>query len=235
MSRVIKTLYNKSGQIDRKDVDLACEILEKGGVIAVPTDTVYGLAAVVDNQIALDKIYKIKGRDPLKPLAVCLPKYEDVKNVAITDELHPSILSSLLPGPTTIILPRKPSLNPKLNPGLDNVGIRVPDNNFVMALSHVVGPLALTSANRSGETSPISTREFEDLWPELDAVFDIGRLQNRSNVDSLDEESQKQRLGSTVVDLSEAKSYKIIRLGCALNRTANVLNRLGYVNKTAKK
>lgn len=235
MTRVIKTLYNKSGQIRREDIDIACEILEKGGVIAVPTDTVYGLAALVDNQVALDNIYKIKGRDLNKPLAVCLPRHEDIKNVAKTEELNPIILPSLLPGPTTIILPRKPSLNPRLNPGLDNIGIRVPDHNFVMALCHIVGPLALTSANRSGDKSPITIEEFRDLWPELEAVFDVGKVQNRYHIDSLSEESQMQRLGSTVVDLSKPKSYTIIRPGCALNRTINILNRFGYKNMTPKK
>lgn len=232
MSRVIKTLYNKSGQINREDLDIASELLEKGGVIAIPTDTLYGLAAKIDNGNALDKIYRIKGRDPKKPLAICLPKYDDIKHVADTTKLHPSILSSLLPGPITIILSRLESLNPKLNPGVENIGVRVPDHNFAVALAHVVGPLALTSANRSGQASPICTEEFEDLWPELDAVFDTGKLQSRNSLVSLDEETQKHRLGSTVVDLSKPKAYTIIRPGCALNRTVNTLNRLGYKNNT---
>lgn len=234
MTRVIKTLYNKSGQINREDLDIACELLEKGGVIAMPTDTLYGLAAKVDNQIALDKIYKIKGRDQKKPLAVCLPKHDDIKHIADTTKLHPLILSSLLPGPITIILPRLESLNPKLNPGLENIGVRVPDHTFAMALSHVVGPLALTSANRSGQASPICVEEFEELWPELDAVFDSGKLQNRDGLISLEEETYRLKLGSTVVDLSKPRAYTIIRPGSGLNRTVNILNRFGYKNLTIR-
>lgn len=226
VSKVVNTVFTKSGHVDFEQVSSAADILNKGGVIAVPTDTIYGLAAKAANSKALNRIYKIKERNLEKPLAVCVSKIEEVEEIAETKSLHPLTLSSLLPGPVTLLLKRKANLNPELNSGLETVGVRIPDHNFIIALSAIVGPLALTSANRSGESSPLVVSDFEELWPELDCVFDCGLLHNHIDL-NLDGD-KKLRAGSTVIDLTVAKKYTIIREGCSLLRTINTLNRLGY-------
>lgn len=208
--------------MDKEQFMLACNMLEKAGcVVAVPTDTLYGIAARVDDTDGLERIYKIKGRDCKKPLAVCVSDTESIEKVGQTDSLfNKRVLDILFPGPITIILKRSLNLNPNLNPGVDTVGIRIPDHNFITALAKIVGPLALTSANRSGADNPIRVEDFQDLWDKLDCIFDCGAL--RIVGDNYDQ------LGSTVVDLSQGRKYRIIREGLGMNRAINVLNRLGF-------
>lgn len=226
--KVVKLVYNRAGQIELDQVNLACNYLTKQGVIAFPTDTLYGLAARADDSRALGRIYKIKGRDPQKPLAVCVSNIDQIEEVADVGELSRNVLKSLLPGPITVVLKRSAKLNKDLNPGIDTIGVRIPDHNFVMAVSHIVGPLALTSANRSGGKNPICVEDFMDLWNDVDSVFDSGPLRTAVIAE------KQLPLGSTVVDLSdvqEKRKYTIIREGCALNRTLNTLHRFGYLRK----
>lgn len=223
-SNVIKVAYNRLGLFDSDIIKSVCHYLNTGGVVAIPTDTIYGLAAKADDVDALDKIYQIKGRDKTKPLALCLATIEEIDHVAETSQLNKRVLPSLLPGPVTILLKRSQNLNAKFNPGLETVGIRVPDYDFVRVICEAVGPLALTSANKSGEASPLNATDFEELWPEVDCVINSGALQNILP----ESELRLQRLGSTVVDLTEKNLYKIVREGCALNRTIRTLDRFGY-------
>lgn len=225
MSKIVKLLNNKSGQLDPEQFKIACNHLNQGGIIAIPTDTIYGLAAKASDSNALNRIYKIKERDTAKPLAVCVSCPDEVPYIADTSKLDKRILRSLLPGPITILLNRSESLNKDLNPNFETVGIRVPNHDFPIELSAAVGPIALTSANRSGETSPLLAEDFEELWPEIDCVFDNGILQKRHPDEAI---PVNQRLGSTVVDLTQPRKYTIVRKGCALNRTVSILNRFGY-------
>lgn len=230
MGKLITTYYNLAGQIHRDQVELACDVLRKGGVIAVPTDTIYGIAARVDDSKALNRIYQIKGRDTTKPLSVCLSSLEDIDQVS-DQKISKQVLRSLLPGPITILLNRRSDLNEDLNPNIDTIGVRVPNHNFITAVANMIGPLALTSANKSGESSPIEVGEFQELWPELDYIFDCGLLQKHN----IDDNPMITRLGSTVVDLSKPLQYKIVRKGCALNRTVNLLRRFGFKEDTTCK
>lgn len=226
MSKVVSTIFTKSGHVDFEQVSSAANILHKGGVVALPTDTIYGIAAKVDNLKALDRVFKIKGRDLTKPLSVCVASIQEVEDVAETSSLHPLTLSSLLPGPVTLLLKRTKKLNLELNPGLDTVGIRVPDQNFILSVCRMTGPLALTSANRSGDTNPLQVSEFEELWPELDCIYDCGLSYNHMDIEF--DEEKKRKAGSTVIDLSMDKKYLIVREGVGLSRSISTLNRLGY-------
>ena len=147
------------------------------------------------------------------------------------------LLRELLPGPVTVVLRRTPALNPELNPGTDLVGLRVPAHPFVRQVARQCcaaaepSPLALTSANKSNETSAIRVQEFAELWPRLAHVFDGGHLyssggdgdgqQGSTKADA--SEGATWRSGSTVVDLSHDRRYRIIRAGCALEATVRVL------------
>lgn len=144
----------------------------------------------------------------------------------------------LLPGPVTVIVKRRKHapLAAELNPGVDSIGIRVPDNDFIRevrggtrirgtegdgtaardpnAIPQVCrqhdGAIALTSANLSGGTSPLEVSEFQELWPALASVFDEGPL-------------APNRAGSTIVDLTEPGSFKIVRDGSALGMVLELL------------
>lgn len=198
-------VYNRM-TVNRRDFEVhvrhAVHLLMYGYVIAVPTDTVYGLAGAVQSESAIEKLYKIKGRDAAKPIAMCVSSISEVEKWADTTTLPPSLLNHILPGPFTVVLKRSNILNAKFNPGIPNVGIRIPQDKFIVEVVKRLGePVALTSANSSGEQSAIEVEEFSHLWQNLDAIFDAGRI------------PQEVRTGSTVVDLSEHGSFKIIREG----------------------
>ena len=103
----------------------AADILKSGGVIAVPTDTIYGLAALVQNEGAVKRLYDIKGRVDAKPISICVAEVEDLGAWGEVDEgVTPGVLGDLLPGPVTILLRRKERLNADFNPATRLVGIR---------------------------------------------------------------------------------------------------------------
>ncbi|EGD76739.1 yrdC domain-containing protein [Salpingoeca rosetta] len=216
LGRVVKIAGNQEDVPDDVVAD-AVETLRAGGVIGVPTDTIYGLACLAQSTQGVRRIYSIKGRSELKPIAICV---HDVAAIGAYAELSvpERLLRALLPGPVTVVLPRKPALNPELNPHTSLIGVRVPDFPFVRKLVQALGePLALTSANRSGEQSCISSSEFSHLWGELNAVYDAGTI----------ETSGASRLGSTVVDLSRGKAYQVIRGGSAEEATLATLHAHG--------
>jgi len=205
-------------------VKVAAEHLFKGEVIATPTDTIYGLAALANNTKAVTKIYDIKGRDFAKPVAICVAELEDVYkwgHLTIPEEL----LSQLLPGPVTLCLNRQPELNKRLNPDSNLIGIRIPDHPFIRGVCREVKlPLALTSANISNEKSALSIEEFSELYGHLSCVVDGGTL-------GLNDQA---RLGSTVVDLSHQGFYTIIRPGSAEKDTVAKLEKFGIIEKQQK-
>lgn len=210
----------EGGKAQATAVDLACRLLTDGNIIALPTDTIYGLAACAQNTSAVRRLYGIKGRDSAKPLAVCVGEVDDIHLWGKADTLPEGLLKALLPGPVTVILERAPGLNTELNPNCAKVGVRVPNHPFVRKIAqNVSSPLALTSANLSNEPSSLSVKEFESLWPQLDAIFDGGSLAVL--------QSNSSRAGSTVVDLSVEGKYHIVRNGSALLHTMEILHRFG--------
>ncbi|XP_077455248.1 threonylcarbamoyl-AMP synthase [Stigmatopora argus] len=185
--------------------------LQDGHVVAVPTDTIYGLACLAQNSGAVREIYDIKERNEQKPLAICVGEIRDIHKyckVKVKEEL----LNDLLPGPVTLVFERSQILNKELNPFTSLVGVRIPDCAFIRRLCQMCGePLALTSANVSERNSTVAVHEFDELWPKLAVVVDGGPIGDRS------------RLGSTVVDLSVSGKYRVIRAGCAFSSTVDVL------------
>ncbi|WVZ02734.1 hypothetical protein V8G54_023540 [Vigna mungo] len=159
---------------------------------------------------AVNRIYEIKGRRHTSPLAICVGDVSDITRFAVTDHLPHGLLDSLLPGPVTVVLKRGLSvmseressvLERSLNPGLDSIGVRVPDCNFIRAIARASETaLALTSANLSGQPSSLSTKDFENLWEHCAFVYDGGLIPSS-------------RAGSTVVDLTTPQRYRILRPG----------------------
>ncbi|XP_058712382.1 threonylcarbamoyl-AMP synthase [Poecile atricapillus] len=199
----------------REAVAAAAGALQAGGLVAVPTDTVYGVACLAQDSAAVRSIYSLKGRNGAKPLAICLGDVERLYRycrVNVPDEL----LRDLLPGPVTLVLQRSEELNKDLNPFTSLVGVRIPNHPFMRDLARACpGPLALTSANISSQGSTLTVLEFQDLWPQLSLVIDGGPIG--------DIQSPECRLGSTVVDLSVSGKFSIIRPGCALTPTVEIL------------
>ncbi|XP_059810322.1 yrdC domain-containing protein, mitochondrial [Hypanus sabinus] len=193
-------------------------VLQCGRVVAVPTDTIYGIACLAQNSEAIRRIYDIKGRNSDKPLAISVGNVEDIYKyckVTVSDQL----LRDLLPGPVTLVFTRSEELNKDLNPFTDLVGVRIPKHSFMQKLAQQCGePLALTSANVSSQNSTLTPEEFKDLWPLLDLVVDGGPIGDMM--------SPECRLGSTVVNLATPGKYSIIRPGCsAFTTTVEILQK----------
>ncbi|XP_075709356.1 threonylcarbamoyl-AMP synthase [Rhinoderma darwinii] len=190
-------------------------VLQQDGVIGVPTDTIYGIACLAQSSQSIRNIYNVKGRNGTNPLAICVGAIEDMYKycqVNVPDQL----LRDLLPGPVTLVMERSDELNKELNPYTSLVGVRIPDHAFIRQLAQICSePLALTSANISTQPSTLSVEEFKDLWPVLSLVVDGGPIGDLS--------SPECRLGSTVVDLSVTGKFTIIRPGCALIPTLEIL------------
>lgn len=203
---------------DESSIEIAATYLKSGQVIALPTDTVYGLACDANDAKAIQRLYEIKERDEEKPVAVCVPNITQLKYYSLAAHLPDSLLASLLPGAVTIVLYKSHHLsNPLLNNGIAKIGLRIPDDQFIRNVSAKFNaPIALTSANRSGACSTLNVHEFNNLWSELGVVFDGGHLGDAPN-------HMKQRCGSTVVDLSEPGIYQIIRDGSAKESTISVM------------
>ncbi|XP_063230629.1 threonylcarbamoyl-AMP synthase [Bacillus rossius redtenbacheri] len=202
-------------------VSLAAQVISQGCVVAVPTDTVYGLACNAQDSHAVTKLYAIKGRNLANPVSICVGKVSDIGQWADVKHLERRLLNTLLPGPVTLVLNRSPLLNPSLNPETLKVGVRVPECSFVLQLAATCGvPLALTSANTSGDAASLQTSEFAHLWARLGAVVDAGRLGAQAD----------RRHGSTVVDLSAEGRYQVLRAGVACAGTVRVLRAFGLVD-----
>lgn len=200
---------NEFNEIIRK----ALHSLNIGAVVAVPTDTIYGIAAFSQSTPAVDKLYEIKKRHREKAIAICVGNIEEVKRwgkVTVSDE----VLHDLLPGAVTLIFKRSAELNPNLNPATDSIGIRIPKCEFIQQLAQACKqPLALTSANISSAMSALKIEEFKEIWPQLDLIVDAGAIGN----------TEESRLGSTVVDLSSPGEFLIIRKGCTYQHVMYVL------------
>lgn len=215
MSKVIKLVTN--GKTIDEIVQASANALKDGKVIAVPTDTIYGIAVLSQNNDAVSAMYDIKGRHCEKPVSICVGSIEDIPrwgNVTFPE----GILHDLLPGPVTIVMERTPLLNRNLNPDWSTIGIRIPKCKFIQKLaSACAAPLALTSANRSSSASSLTIQEFKELWPALDLIIDGGTL------GQLD----PKRLGSTIVDLSTRDHFKVWRNGCSFEKTVKILQKYG--------
>lgn len=159
---------------DRCSLEKASQIIKNGGLVAFPTETVYGLGAAANNAIAVGRIFKAKGRPVDNPLIVHLSGCDQLKTVAcnIPEEAF-HLASCFWPGPLSLVLPRASKIPALVSAGLPSVAVRMPDNRTALKLIELSGvPIAAPSANRSGRPSPTSYRHvLEDLTGRIEAVI----------------------------------------------------------------
>lgn len=159
------------------DIALAGEILAKGGLVAFPTETVYGLGANALDEEAVKKIYAAKGRPSDNPLIVHICKKEDIiPLVREVTEKAQRLIDEFFPAPLTIILPKSDKIGKVVSGGLDTVAVRMPENKTARRLISAAGcPVAAPSANTSGLPSPTRAKYvIEDMNGKIDAVIDGG-------------------------------------------------------------
>lgn len=154
------------------------DILERGGVIAYPTDTTYGIGCSIMNKKGIERIYSIKQREKKKPFSFICSDLSDIARYAKVSNYQYKIMKRLLPGAYTFVLPASSTVPDLLVTKQKTVGIRIPDNLICLAIVRQLGhPIITTSANRSGE-EPIGDPVFVDreLGKQLDIVVDGGTL-----------------------------------------------------------
>lgn len=178
---VLDALADPDGAVRR-----AGELLRDGHLVAIPTETVYGLAARIDDADALLQIFRVKGRPQDNPLIVHCSAREQVDDVvdwSLVDDVDRSIIERLMagfwPGPLTLVLPRAVVVDAAISAGLDTVAVRIPGLGITRRIIEEAGmPLAAPSANRSGRPSPTTAEHvMEDLQGTIAAVVDGGPCQ----------------------------------------------------------
>lgn len=154
-------------------------ILRRGGVVLLPTDTIYGLHAVATDTGAIDRIAAIKGRDDTKPFVVLGASIAQLESIGVVfNDLSRVVLGELWPGPLTVVAPIKNKI--AASRGNDTIAVRVPSLGWLRDLIQMTGPLASTSVNRSGERPLISPKQLTDeMVARIDASVDIGPLEGQ--------------------------------------------------------
>ena len=164
---------------DIKDIQTAAEILKNGGIVAIPTETVYGLAADAFNEEAVKNIFVAKGRPQDNPLIVHISSFEQIYLLAKeVPESARKLAEKFWPGPLTIILPKKENVPDVTSGGLDTVAVRMPAHPVAAKIIELSCPLAAPSANISGFPSPTAFDHVEsDMTGRADAVCNGGDCQ----------------------------------------------------------
>lgn len=157
-------------------ISRALALLNAGQLVAFPTDTVYGVGALVFDGVAVESIYAAKARPVEKAIPVLLGDAEDLEKVGMEiPESARRLAAQFWPGPLTILVPKRPSL-PEAVSATATVGVRVPDHEVARALLRAAGPMAVTSANISGGPSPVTAQEvYEQLAGRIDLIIDGGK------------------------------------------------------------
>jgi L-threonylcarbamoyladenylate synthase len=140
---------------DVRGLAAAVEAIESGQPVVIPTDTVYGLAVRAGDSEAVDHIFKLKRRPIERAIAVLVADVDQVTEFAYLNRYERRIAKQCWPGALTLVLNRLPTVGASLGRGDGTVGVRCPDHPFVRMLALAVGPLATTSANLSGEPTPV--------------------------------------------------------------------------------
>lgn len=159
---------------DALSISFAARIIRRGGTVAFPTETVYGLGASALDPAAIEKVFQAKGRPADNPLIVHIAGSEALVSVAtFVPDMAYLLASHFWPGPLSLVLPKSDLIPPAVSAGLSTVAVRVPDNPIALDLIRASGvPVAAPSANRSGRPSPTSWKHvLKDLTGRIDAVI----------------------------------------------------------------
>lgn len=164
-------------QIDQpQSISRAVEIVQSGGVIAFPTDTVYGIGVSAFNEMAIEKLYQVKGRSYQKAIPILVSDQEELTRITPPlDQNVKAIIQRFWPGAITLIIPLLKGMPENLSP-TQTVGVRIPDFKLTRELLSHTGPLAATSANISGGESTLTAEEVaENLGGMIDLILDGGK------------------------------------------------------------
>ena len=162
---------------NEESISLACELIKRGEVVGVPTETVYGLAGDANNPEAIKKIFAAKGRPNDNPLIVHISSLDELDGIVreIPEDAK-KLADAFWPGPLTIIMPKGEKVCKETTAGLDSVGVRMPENEIAREIISRSGvPFSAPSANISGKPSPTSAEDvFADMNGKIPLIIDGG-------------------------------------------------------------
>jgi L-threonylcarbamoyladenylate synthase len=194
-------------------VQRAVEVLRGGGLVALPTETVYGLGADADNELAVRRIFAVKGRPSSHPLIVHVASAEAARSYVSAWPLEAQQLAARWPAPLTLVLPRSAKASDAVTGGQETVALRVPNHPLALeVLQEFGGGIAAPSANKFGKLSPTSAEDVrDDLGDEVELILDGGRC--------------SVGVESTIVDLSSGAPRVLRPGGMAKEEVEQVLGR----------
>ncbi len=200
ITKVIKVHPDRI-KIFENEIKNAAEIIRVGGLVAFPTETVYGLGGDGTNPNAAKKIYVAKGRPSDNPLIIHIANPADAEKYTYTNEVYYKLAEKFMPGPLTVVLPAKESVPLETRGGLSTVAVRCPVNPIARKLIELADrPIAAPSANLSGSPSPTdATHVIDDMMGRVDMIIDGGECEIG--------------LESTIVKLEEDGSLVLLRPG----------------------
>jgi L-threonylcarbamoyladenylate synthase len=166
----------KTGNIPASEIQTALKILQNGGIVAFPTDTVYGLGALAFNNNAIEKIYMAKDRPIEKAIPILIGDLSDLDKIADSiPDMALRFASRFWPGPLTCIVPKKQTLPPAVS-ATSTIAVRIPNHPDALALLRAAGPMAVTSANISGGQNPSTAHEvYDQLKGRIPLILNGGK------------------------------------------------------------
>ena len=197
----------------------AVHVIQEGGLVCFPTDTVYGIGAAAADDAAVRRLYAVKGRPLDKPLPLLLAEAGDAARVAEVTPLVRALAHRFWPGALTIVMRKSPSYRSLALAGGDTVAVRVPDYEFVRRMVRDLGwPVTGTSANRAGARAAVSSAEVAfQLGEMVDLIVDGGRLSGGAE--------------STVVDITAAPP-EVLREGAVSRAEVEAVLRQAVSSQT---
>ncbi len=190
----------KTMKLTEDDIEQAAKILQDGEVLIFPTETVYGLGGIYDNEGAFQKMVAIKKRPPNKPFALMCTSVEQALRYCDVSDKAKKIMERFLPGELTVLVHAKENLPYWVTLGTNIIGIRVPDDDYIRSLFVAVGkPCLVTSANRSGEPTSRYYEEVIRIFDEECAGIVQGECVSLSP--------------STIINLTKDDSISLVREG----------------------
>lgn len=205
-------------------IKYAADVIKKGGLVAFPTETVYGLGADVFNEEAVKRIFQVKGRPPDNPLIVHIADVADIKS--LTESIPPKakiLAERFWPGPLTIVLKKSKKVSDIVTAGCDSVAIRIPNNLIALSLIKESGvPIVAPSANKSGRPSPTSARDVvEDLGGLVELILDGGKT--------------KIGIESTVIDMTIDRPIILRPGGVTVEEIKKIIGDVGVITVGKRK
>lgn len=184
--------------VEKDAIEQVARLVSDGQVVAFPTETVFGLGVKFGSRQALDALYELKQRDKGKAISMMIAKPSDIEKYAYVDDQAKKLMAAFMPGMITIILKKRPFIDDYFTASLDTIGIRIPDDEFVLSLLERTGPMLVTSANYSGEASLVDDKAVREKFGGLIPLIVKGESISKK--------------ASTIVDLSKGK-VEILRVG----------------------